>query len=383
MHELRRQLRASGAKWVAERNGAAVDVDLLFRHSELAHHRDDLRRERLVELDEVDVLHGEAGLLEHLRHRLERTHAHDVGLDASHRESNEPREGPHPALLGERATHQQQRRGAVGVGARVTGRHRAIRLERRPELRESLRCRLRAHELVLRERQFVHLLLGALPAHTLDGHRDDLRVEAAVHRRGRGLLLAAQSPRILLRSTHLPPLGHALRGESHADVRLHRVRVEPRVIAGHRDLAHHLDATREHDVSHAAHDLHGAVRDGLESGGAEAIDGLRRHVDRDSRAQRAEPRDIESLRGLRHRAAPDHVVDAGIVEPDSTDGFAHDECRQLDGMRGRERAVFLSLRNGGANGGNDHDFVFVGHWNLCRVDPLGTATTTRTRNSNS
>ena len=54
--ELRRELRARGAERVTERDRAAVDVHLLLIEPEIAHDRDDLRGERLVELDEVDVV---------------------------------------------------------------------------------------------------------------------------------------------------------------------------------------------------------------------------------------------------------------------------------------------------------------------------------------
>ena len=43
---------------------------------------DDLRRERLVQLDDVDVVDLEAGALEELRHREDRADAHLVGLAA-------------------------------------------------------------------------------------------------------------------------------------------------------------------------------------------------------------------------------------------------------------------------------------------------------------
>ena len=54
--ELRRELRARRAERMTERDRAAVDVHFLLRNPELAHDRDDLRRERLVELDQVDVV---------------------------------------------------------------------------------------------------------------------------------------------------------------------------------------------------------------------------------------------------------------------------------------------------------------------------------------
>ena len=37
--------------------------------------------------------------------------------------------------------------------------------------------------------------------------------------------------------------------------------------------------------------------------------------DRQAGAQAGDPRDVQSLLGLRHRAAEDHVVDLGGIEP--------------------------------------------------------------------
>ena len=56
VHELRRELRAGRAERMTERDRAAVDVHLLFVEPEIAHDGHDLRRERLVELDQVDVV---------------------------------------------------------------------------------------------------------------------------------------------------------------------------------------------------------------------------------------------------------------------------------------------------------------------------------------
>src|SRR5581483_6758187 len=49
------QPRTAHAERVADRDRAAVHVHLLLVDAELAHDRDRLRRERLVQLDEIDV----------------------------------------------------------------------------------------------------------------------------------------------------------------------------------------------------------------------------------------------------------------------------------------------------------------------------------------
>src|SRR5512143_3749400 len=70
VHELCRQLRSRCAQRMPERDRAAVDVDLLLRQPELANDGDDLCRERLVELDEIDVLELEPRALECLGNRF-------------------------------------------------------------------------------------------------------------------------------------------------------------------------------------------------------------------------------------------------------------------------------------------------------------------------
>src|SRR5689334_13528667 len=69
VHELRRELRARRAKRMTERYRAAMHVDNTLIHPELLDHRDDLRGERLVELDHLDVIQRQARALERLGHR--------------------------------------------------------------------------------------------------------------------------------------------------------------------------------------------------------------------------------------------------------------------------------------------------------------------------
>ena len=60
IQEARRQLRAGAAQRMAERDRAAVDVEPIFVHRQLAKARQHLRGERFVQLDEVDVVQATA-----------------------------------------------------------------------------------------------------------------------------------------------------------------------------------------------------------------------------------------------------------------------------------------------------------------------------------
>src|SRR5688572_10117293 len=72
--------RAGHAERVADRDRAAVRIQLLHRDAELVAAVDDLGREGLVQLPHVDVVHLEPGALEQLRHRVHRADAHLVRL---------------------------------------------------------------------------------------------------------------------------------------------------------------------------------------------------------------------------------------------------------------------------------------------------------------
>ena len=74
MNQLRGQFRARGAERMAEGDRAAVHVDAILIHLQLAHRRDDLRRECFVELDQIDVAERHGGQSQRFRHGLDRAH---------------------------------------------------------------------------------------------------------------------------------------------------------------------------------------------------------------------------------------------------------------------------------------------------------------------
>ena len=74
---------------VSDGDRAAVDVQPVVRYPELVAAVEDLDRERLVELPEIDVLDLEPRPREELWHRVNRADAHLVGLAARDREAAE------------------------------------------------------------------------------------------------------------------------------------------------------------------------------------------------------------------------------------------------------------------------------------------------------
>ena len=75
---------------VAEGDRPAVDVELLLGDAEVPGRGDHLGGERLVDLDEVDVVDGHSGAGERLAARLDRPEAHDLRVQARHARRHHP-----------------------------------------------------------------------------------------------------------------------------------------------------------------------------------------------------------------------------------------------------------------------------------------------------
>src|SRR6266545_398689 len=152
--------RPAHSEWMAERDRAAVHVHLLLVDPELADDGEALRRKRLVQLDEVDLVDADTCALEQLPDCGNRPDAHDTRVDPGDRASGEAAE-------------------------RLDG--------------ELLRLRLRPRVLVL--------------AHVVDG--EELVVEAARLRGGGPALLRAERERVLVLAAHAPALRDVLAGLAH------------------------------------------------------------------------------------------------------------------------------------------------------------------------
>ena len=194
---------------------------------------------------------------ERLRHRLDRADAHDVGIDAGRPRSVTKRaSGSRPSSSAFERRISSTRGGAVGVRARVARRHGAVRLERRlaasPAPRRSSR-----RAAARRARTSRRSTCFSAPFHV-------------TRSTGTGTIWSSNAPLATRRAAFCwLPSAHAswsARLTFHRSATRSAVKpmpmydsvssgIEPRVVAGHRHLAHHLDAAGEHDVGHAAHDL--------------------------------------------------------------------------------------------------------------------------------
>ena len=140
---------------MAERAGAAVDVDLVVRQAEVAHRDHRHHGEGLVDLEEVDVVAPTSrSLANSLLDRADRR-----GGEAGSARRRRPRgrrsraSGVSPRLSATRSARQHQRRGAVGDRAGVGRGDRAALAEGGLQRRDLVGPRL-GRLLVVRDRPF-------------------------------------------------------------------------------------------------------------------------------------------------------------------------------------------------------------------------------------
>ena len=102
-------------------DGAAPGVDplVVVGDAEVVEEGDDLHGERLVELEQADVLDGEAGLAQRLLGGRHRADAHDLGLDADERVRHQAH------------AHRQAQLGGGGLGGEDAGGGAVVEARRR------------------------------------------------------------------------------------------------------------------------------------------------------------------------------------------------------------------------------------------------------------
>src|SRR5882672_7657382 len=268
---------------MAKRDAAAVDVDLLGVEREVADAGDRLRRERFVELDEIDLIDRETCALERFLRRRNWPEAHAARIDTSHRGRNDARE----RLFGARA--DQEGRRSIVDSARAGCRDRAVLLERGLQLRDRFHRRAGAWILILRKRRAVG-----------EGNRHQLVREYALLERPLGALLALHRKRILLGARDLVALCHDFRGLAERDrpflfhARIHEAPTDggigrlgwfsaPRLARLERYVGgacNALDAARDERLPFARLDRLRGTGGGLESRAAQPIHRLPWHFDR-------------------------------------------------------------------------------------------------------
>src|ERR1041385_8388513 len=143
------------------------------------------------------------------------------------------------------------------------------------------------------------------------------------------------------------------RREAHREIGIgvvvHQPGIDRHLVPAHGDHAHRFSAAADGNLS-ASHS-HGirSQRDGLKSGGAEAVDRHGGDLDRQAGAKRCDARNVHSLLGFRRGAADDHIFYLFGIELRNALQRAFDgHGGQIVWTRGAQSA-FTRFSNGGAN----------------------------------
>ena len=119
--------------------------------------REHLRRERLVQLDEVDLIERQSGACQHLAHGGNRSDAEALRRDAGRGVGDKARQRLDAPFLRRAGGHQDDRSRAVARLRRIAGGDRAGGVKCRSQLREGLGGRIAPRTLVLSERHVAPL----------------------------------------------------------------------------------------------------------------------------------------------------------------------------------------------------------------------------------
>ena len=123
MYRRHAETAAAVADRMSQRHGAAVDIELRHVGLELFRPGQRYRREGLVDLEEVDVIHLQARLLEHFRRGGHRAGEHELGVGAHDSACHDASQRRQPQFLHLFPAHEQHRGRAVGHGTAETGGH--------------------------------------------------------------------------------------------------------------------------------------------------------------------------------------------------------------------------------------------------------------------
>ena len=295
-----------------DRAAPRVHARVVVVDAEVVEQREHLNGERLVELEQADVVDRQPGLAQRLLGARDRADAHDLGLDAGEPEAGQLHLDREVELLGGVRAREQRHRRAVGQRRGVSGGDPSVRTERRLETGETLHGRLGTHALVLG---------GETPAgFAPDGDRDEVGLDLAGLVGGGDLLLAAHAEPV---GALLGELGEAvveaLGGDAHVQgVGAHELLGEEagvRVgVAAHGVAAHVLDTAGDADVVGAEADRAGDRGDARHGARAHPVDRVAGHAQRKAGEDGRGAPEGEALVTLLRRGRDGDIVDAVLRE---------------------------------------------------------------------
>ena len=329
----------------------AVEVEGPLVDPEIAHAGERLRSERLIELDHLDVADLEPGAGQRFPRRGDRPDAHDLGGAAGDRDAPDAGQHVEPVLVGVILGADQHRGRPVGQRRGGAGGHRAMLVERGLEVGERRLAGLRADAAVGLDR----------PAVAPDRH--DLGRELASSLRRCGLAVAQGRERLLGATGDLILPGDVLGGHAHAVVGLgvvgDQLGARERVVAADRHPGHRFDPGADEHLAGVELDRARRHVDRLHRGAAEAVDRGAGDRDRQMREQCHQARHVHALLALGKRAADDHVLDVGGLDPASRNQRRDHLGGQLVRADFGQRALVREMeRRAGVAG--DHDVLVHG-----------------------
>ncbi len=257
-----------------------MDVDLFMRDAEVAHRDHRHAGERLVDLEQIDIVDAPARLFERLATGIDRRGGEACGRVRVRRVRHDPRDGLEAQSVGDTLPGQHQGRRTVGDRRGIGGGDRAVLGERGFQAR-NLRGIALERLLVLVDR------LGALAPGNLD--RNDLAVEAAralrllcAGQRGDGVIVLVLAGELIFARRFLGKAAHRTARlirilqavEEH--VVHHPVMADPRAAAmlGQqiRRVGHALHAARDEKIDRARGERFGAHDRRLHAAAAHLVD---------------------------------------------------------------------------------------------------------------
>lgn len=197
-------------------NGTTLGVDLLVRNAQFIDTPDALRGEGLVDLVDVDVFLGDAGLLQGDGDGLPGTDTHQKGLDTDNAGGDVLADNLLAQTLSGGALHEQDGGSTVGDLRSVTGMDRTILVEGGTDLAERLGGDALTDAIVRLDGN--GLLLAGLGVRPLDIKGSNLLVEKTGVLSSNGLLVRGSGEGVLRVTVDVAVLGHLLGQDTHGDL---------------------------------------------------------------------------------------------------------------------------------------------------------------------
>lgn len=265
---------------MTEGDSTTLGVDLLLGQAKLVDTPHALGGKGLVDLVDVDIILGDAGLLKSNGDGLPGADTHEEGLDADNAGGNVLANDLLAQALGSGALHEQDGGGTVGDLRGVTGVDGAVLGEGGADLAEGLGGDTLTDTVIGLDSD--GLLLAGLGVGPLDLEGSNLLVEEAGLLGLEGLLVGGSGESILGATGDAAVLGHVLGQDTHGDLAVGGLGV---ILKELRELGdgtravlrrHALNTSTDTNIDHARLQSIGNVNDGLQTARALTVQGLDR-----------------------------------------------------------------------------------------------------------